>query len=111
MVVHQAEIWVEGDAAEKQAEHFRCCPLGVQFYSRKKLPLYRVMQLDLHLPGAAGAHNAFQATGVVVESKRVPDRKQYRVWIMFTDIPDSVAAQLKCVSKETATQCPHCMNY
>ena len=112
MAAHQAEIWVEGDEAVKQAEHFRCCPLGVQFYSRKELPLYRVMQLDLHLPGEnADTTHAFQATGIVVQSEQVPERKQFRVWIMFTDLPDAVAARLKCVSKETASQCPHCMNY
>lgn len=111
MAAHQAEVWVESGSAEQQWEHFRCCPLGVQFYSRKEIPLYRIMQMDLHLPGSKGDDPSFQATGIVVQSQFQQGRDQYRVWILFTDLPDSVAARLKCVSKETATQCPHCMNF
>ncbi|MBP7274902.1 MAG: hypothetical protein KBA51_01720 [Kiritimatiellae bacterium] len=111
MAAHQAEVWVEGGVADKQGEQFRCCPLGVQFYSHKEIPLYRVMQLDMHLPESGGDNPTFQVTGIVVQSQFDPARDQYRMWILFTDLPDSVAARLKCVSKETAAQCPHCMNF
>jgi hypothetical protein len=108
----QAEIRVEGSAdVQQQMEDFRCCPLGVQFYSRRELPLYRVMQMDLQLPDGTGEEKAFTATGIVVQSQFHASRREHRVWIMFTDLPDSAAARLKCVSKETGVQCPHCMNY
>lgn len=107
----RAEITVEGSAPDIQPETFRCCPLGVQFYSSEELPLYKVMAMSLNLPSSKGPAEKFEATGVVVQSRFEPVRNQHRIWIMFADLPDSVAAKLKCISKETGSQCPHCMNY
>ena len=98
-----------GDAM--QPDSFRCCPLGLQFYSRKKLDIYKVMKMDLQVPGRAKTKGTFAAEGVVVHAQYDEKQSMYRTWIMFTDLPDEAASRLKCMTKKTGLQCPHCENY
>lgn len=107
----RAEIIVEGRPGETQGEDFRCCPLGVQFYSRRDISLYQMMELHLNFPAGSEENGTFDATGIVVQSVYDEKRKLHRLWIMFTDLSDSAVAKLRCVSKESGTQCPHCVNY
>ncbi|MBM4155772.1 MAG: hypothetical protein FJ221_12205 [Lentisphaerae bacterium] len=96
---------------QQQPDSFRCCPLGVQFYSQREIEPYKIMEMDLQFPGEDSQALATRCCGVVVQSAFVKARDMYRVWLMFTDLPTDVQKRLKCVSKKAGTQCPHCENY
>ncbi len=90
---------------------FRCCPLGVQFYSEEEIRPYKILALDVAYPDESGNELRAQCRGIAVQSVRVPAKGLYRVWILFTDAPKEFLERMKCVSKRLGTQCPHCMNY
>lgn len=102
----------EEDDPAPQPETFRCCPLGVQFYSRGDVPHFRIMDLNLKVPesGVADALD-IQCRGVVVHSQH--DRKSdlYRIWVLFMDLKPEVADRLKCTTKKKNLTCPHCANF
>ena len=99
------------DDPQQQPDTFRCCPLGVQFYSQQEMEPYKIMEMDLRFPDEEGAGLDAHCCGVVVQSAFDKARGMYRVWLMFTDLPRDVQSRLKCFSKKAGTQCPHCVNY
>lgn len=99
------------DESQLQPESFRCCPLGVQFYSPHEIEPYKIMELDLQFPGEGTEALTARCCGVIVQSAFDRAKDMYRVWMMFTDLPPDVQQRLKCVSKKAGTQCPHCENY
>ena len=104
-------VFLDDGQAQAQPQMFRCCPLGLQFYSPRELPLYKLMSMRLQVPDADVPEPGFEAEGIVVHAQYDRKQEMHRIWVMFTNLPEDVAARLKCVSKKTGTQCPHCMNY
>ncbi len=104
-------VFLGDNTAQAQPQMFRCCPLGLQFYSPCPLPLYKLMALRLQMPDSVGPEAAFEVEGIVVHSQIDRKHRMHRIWVMFTNLPEDAAARLKQVSKKTGTQCPHCMNY
>lgn len=102
----------EGEAVP-QPESFRCCPLGLQFYSKRELPTYRVLELQIKVPAAepGGEETLSDCSGVVVHSQYDSERDLYRTWVMFADLPAETRERFRCMSKESNFLCPHCENY
>jgi len=108
---HEVLVFCGEEGPERQPETFRFCPLGVQFYSRAQLPEYR--QIRMSLGGSPGAPIAegTQCEGVVVHCQYDPERRLYRNWILFIDLPEEVRRQFQCLARQSGTLCPHCMNF
>lgn len=90
---------------------FRCCPLGIQLYTRRQLALFKILSLDLCLPSDSGGEERTTCEGIVVHSAYDAHRGLHRIWVLFNRIPEEFRQRLQCWSKEAGTQCPHCMNY
>jgi len=108
MPQHEIIVCQENDSTP-QPDAFRCCPLGVQFYSKKDLPTYQVMELKLAPPGAKT--DPLDVNGVVVHSQLDPKYNLYRIWIIFVDLPDEIKKRLTCLSQDAHTLCSHCQNF
>lgn len=92
-------------------ETFRVCPLGLQFYSPKKLPDFRVMDFRMQVaPGTGGAEDV-SCSGVVVHCQKEKDSGLYRVWVKFLDLAEDKSARLQCAAKNADAICPHCENF
>jgi hypothetical protein len=112
MVDQDVLVFCGEDDPAPQPDTFRCCPLGVQFYSKGDVPQFRLMDLNLKVPeGAKDTKLDIRCRGVVVHSQH--DRKSdlYRIWVLFVDLKPAVAAKLKCVTKKKNLTCPHCENF
>jgi hypothetical protein len=107
------EIWVyyQDGSPDPQPETFRLCPLGVQFFSRNRLPEYQ--QIEVSLSGAAGAMlpKPARCEGVVVHCQYDRHRRLYRNWILFLNLPDDIRCRFRCLAKESGWLCPHCENF
>jgi hypothetical protein len=103
----------EDESGTPQPELFRCCPLGLQFYSPNDLPSYRVLELQVVVPdeGDRDSGQPVDCLGVVVHSQHDPERDLYRIWVMFADLPEAVRNQFKCLGRNSGFLCPHCENY
>jgi hypothetical protein len=95
----------------RQPEHFRCCPLGLQFYSRRKLDTFSILDFRLDAPSRGGRPSSVTCSGVVVQCQRSKPGPMYRTWVMFLDLPESIRRKLKCVAHMSDTLCPHCENF
>jgi len=97
----------------RQPDTFRCCPLGLQFYSKRELPTYRVLELQVRVPDRdeKEAPTLIDCSGVVVHSQWDPEKNMYRTWVMFADLPEEMRERFRCISKESDFLCPHCENY
>ncbi len=100
----------EGEGV-RQPDDFRCCPLGLQFYTERELPSYELMDLSLQLPGSGGETSSLNCTGVVVYSQLEPQSGMHRVWVAFLDVPESVRTNLRCLAEDSSFLCPHCENF
>jgi len=96
---------------ERQPETFRFCPLGVQFYARKLLPEYQLIELDLHGSPGVELPAGTRCEGIVVHGQFDPDRQLYRHWILFMDLPEEIRRKFRCFAKESGALCPHCENF
>ncbi len=96
--------------ATPQPETFRCCPLGVQFYSKQKLAPYRILDVQLAFPDENGGQPV-HCSGVVVHCRKVHAEELYRVWVMFSDLSKELRSKLACVSNKAQVKCPHCENF
>lgn len=97
----------------RQPELFRCCPLGLQFYSPRRLPTYRVLELQVNVPGEEenDEEEPVDCMGVVVYSQHDTERDLFRTWVMFADLPEHLRNRFECLSREADFLCPHCENY
>ena len=98
-------------AVVQPGEKFRVCPLGVQFYSPKKLADFAVMDFNMQVPQAGGKPTSVNCSGVVVHCQKEKDSKLFRVWVKFLDLPEESSANLQCAVESADAICPHCENY
>ncbi len=108
---HEVLVYCGEEGPESQPETFRFCPLGVQFYSRTQLPQYQQIRMNLDGTPTAPIPAGTQCEGVVVHSQYDRDRRLYRNWILFIDLPEDVRRQFQCFARKSGTVCPHCMNF
>lgn len=113
LVRNEADILVsvDGEEAMKQPATFRCCSLGVQFYSPNEFDLYKVLDITFCLADQPDAPSEIACSGIVVHCQKETASDLFRVWIFFTDMPDSTRNHLHCIAKESNTLCPFCENY
>jgi hypothetical protein len=104
-------VFCGDEGGVRQPDTFRCCPLGLQFYSPKELPSYQVLEFKVKAPSDAAAGVPVDCSGVVVHSQYEDKRGMYRVWVAFLDLDEGVRRGLECFAKDAKLTCPHCMNY
>lgn len=107
---HDVLIIQEDQAPLPQPDTFRCCPLGLQFYSPQELPLYKVLALKVNAPQGTGTP-AVDCSGIVVHCQHETPQDRYRVWVLFSDLPEATRKQLKCIANACELKCPHCENF
>ncbi len=116
MSVRNAPVTViagEGGTVPQLAD-FRVCPLGIQFYSAKRIPEFRQVSLTISIPAKkSGAKERINCRGVVVYCMKAPKTKTtlYRTWVTFVDLPESKRKHIKCVAETSGLICPHCLNF
>ncbi len=93
------------------SETFRVCPLGLQFYSPKKVADFRVMDFKMQVAAAGGGTTEVACAGVVVHCQKEKASNLYRVWVKFMDLAKEKSDRLHCVAKHADAICPHCENY
>ncbi|MBU0677071.1 MAG: hypothetical protein KJ626_03065 [Verrucomicrobia bacterium] len=103
-------VFLNDEKAVKQPEGFRCCPLGIQFFSEKPVEQYRIVSFRLEIPQGQNS-SSVECAGTIVKSIRDDDSGMYRNWISFLDIPDEIRSDLECKSRESGLFCPYCQNY
>lgn len=106
-------VYVGKNEGVSQPESFRCCPLGLQFYSRTELPAYETVEFRLQAPkdAAFAFKGPMTCTGVVVHCQKDIPHDRYRVWLLFVDLPEDVRSQLTCLGKSGDLLCPYCENF
>ena len=92
-------------------ETFRVCPLGLQFYSTKKVANFQVMDFRMQMTDPTGQSEEVTCAGVVVHCQEEKASGLYRIWVKFLDLAQDNHARLKYAAKNAATICPHCENY
>lgn len=107
----QVYVHLGKSRAIKQPANFRCCPLGLQFYSPDALPLYETLGFKLEAAGKGGLTEPIDCMGVVVHSQFEAEASMHRIWVSFVDLPERVRENLKCLGKCADFLCPHCENY
>ena len=96
----------------KQPGTFRLCPLGVQFYSVKKMPEFELVEFKMDVPAKNGKKPVrVDVSGIVVNCRPEKDSKQYRIWIKFVDLKESIREHIQGLAKSCKTLCPYCENY
>jgi hypothetical protein len=106
------DVFVGGKKCCKQPPEFRLCPLGLQFYSPRKLDDLTLMEFNLSVPSSKrGKKTQVTCTGAVVRCQREKPRGAYRVWIKFLDLPDSAKKRIHCVSRNGKHLCCFCENF
>ena len=98
-------------AVVQPGEKFRVCPLGVQFYSPKKLADFSVMDFEMQVTQSSGNAAKVKCAGVVVHCQKEKDSSLYRVWVKFLDLAKESSATLQCAAKSADAICPHCENF
>jgi len=93
------------------SETFRVCPLGLQFYSPKKIPDFKVMNFRMQMAPGNGEQEEVTCSGVVVHCQKEKATGLYRVWVKFLDLAKDNGARLECAAKNADTICPHCENF
>ncbi len=104
-------VVMENGAVMPQPDHFRICPLGMQFYSSEEVPEYVLLDLKITVLDAERGTVDLACTGAVVLSRFEPDCGLYRVWVVYVDLDDEKRDILTCTCKEKNLLCPHCMNF
>lgn len=103
-----------GDAPpSEQPRQFRCCPLGIQIYTRSPVEEFNLLDVDVHLPGnGQDGDGRIQCNGVVVSCRRQEDDDGlYQVWVKFLDLPEHHKQRLQCLKPSGENICPYCANY
>jgi hypothetical protein len=104
-------VFVDNKTAVSQPGTFRVCPLGVQFYSPKKLPDLDMIEFDIKVPGKNGVTESITCTGVVVHCRQERGSDLYRIWVKFLDVPESKKKRIQCVARSSEYLCPYCENF
>ncbi len=99
------------DEAVAQPETFKFCPLGVQFYTRKKYDECSIHEFSVDVEGDGRAPERISCSGVVVDCCKSGDGEMYRVWMKFLDLPETASDRIHCLVKSTEFLCPFCENY
>jgi hypothetical protein len=99
------------NGAVRQPATFRCCPLGIQFYTQEEVAQYRVVDIKLAVPDSTNLPAEIDCSGVVVHCERMNSSEAYRVWVYFLDLPEPVRGHLQCMAKQSETLCPYCENF
>lgn len=106
-------VEVGGKTEAQPTETFNLCPLGLQFYSTRKLKQYDLFEFNLAVGGRArkAAQMPVQCTGAVVRCKKEKDDGRYRVWIQFLDLPKATREKIRCVARDGKHLCAYCENF
>lgn len=103
-------VHVDSDHGVRQPATFRCCPLGVQFYSERQVPQYSILNFTLSIP--ENPHLAkVECSGAVVHCEKLNGDVNYRIWLYFLDLPETARPHLHCFAKEASFLCPFCENF
>lgn len=97
--------------AVPQPATFRCCPLGVQFYTPEEVEKYKVLEVKLQVPSPNNDMKEVLCSGVVVHCQEDGETGLYRIWVFFLDVPELVRNHLHCIAKESEFLCPFCENF
>ncbi|MFH0909502.1 MAG: PilZ domain-containing protein [bacterium] len=93
----------------KQPQTFRLCPLGLQFYSPKRLNEFDLMEFTIDVPDKGHRTRTQKCIGAVVRCQR--EEKNYRVWVKFIDLPRTASENIRCISKKGNHLCCYCENF
>jgi hypothetical protein len=104
------EIFVGKQKCCSQPETFSLCPLGLQFYSPRKLADLSLLEFSLAIPGARRT-KPVTCTGAVVRCEHQKKDKRYRVWVQFLDLPEKAREKIRCVSRDGKHLCCYCENF
>jgi len=87
------------------------CPLGLQFYSSKRLARFKILDFQMTVSGNGSGDGAIHCCGVVVHCRRDTKHRCYRIWVKFLDLPKSKERQIHCFAKSSKLLCPYCENF
>ncbi len=110
-ITTSVNVVFEEDPRVPQQNTFRCCPLGLQFFSPRKHADGTFLQISFAHPGGTQEDEALQCEGMVVYSEREEDSPLYRHWVFFLDLPESVRKELQCLTDDMESRCPWCENF
>jgi hypothetical protein len=98
------------DSPVRQPRNFRCCPLGIQFYTENEIDRYSILDFKINLPSNPGTKNV-NCSGAVVHCDMQESCGLYRIWLYFLDLPEDARPHLHCFAKESNVLCPFCENF
>lgn len=106
-------VEVDGKNETQPTETFNLCPLGLQFYTTKKLKPYDLFEFNLDVAGKSRKTSKVpvQCTGAVVRCKKEKADGRYRVWIQFLDLPKTTREKIRCVARDGQHLCAYCENF
>jgi hypothetical protein len=106
------EIFVGKKKCCQQPQTFQLCPLGLQFYSPKKLEDLTLLEFNLAIPAEGRKKKeSVTCTGAVVRCQHEKAADRYRVWIKFLDLPENARESIRCVSRDGKHLCCFCENF
>jgi hypothetical protein len=106
----QVTVSLNGKRGSKQGEGFVLCPLGLQYYAKKPVAEFTVMDFQLSADQTKTGH-AIACQGVVVSCQRQTSPSRYKVWIKFLDLPEKDREQIRCTAKKGKFICSYCANF
>ncbi len=107
-------VFIQDSDGNRQPQTFQLCPLGVQFYSDRRIEEFELMEFDLHPAeeSSGAADKPIKCTGAVVRCQEVnEDDGKYRIWIKFLDAPQETCDRLKCTARKGKHLCCFCENF
>ncbi len=110
-MVFPITVCVNGHEHAHEESTFRCCPLGLQFYSKTDLEPFKILMFQLSMTEPTGQEWSERCEGIVVQSVFDPRRGEYRIWVLFSSVDPEFRERLKCTSKQARMQCPYCENF
>ena len=97
----EVEIFLGKKKCCQQTQTFQLCPLGLQFYSPKKLEDLTLLEFNLDIPaeGRKKKQNV-TCTGAVVRCQHEKGSARYRIWIKFLDLPEEARQRIAHVTQK-----------
>jgi len=109
---HRINVYLnQRPAGTQPAELFRICPLGLQFYSDRKVPQFSVLSFRMNITSLDGLQEEVRCSGVVVHCQWDPESRLHRIWVKFVDLSEATQTQLNCMARAAELTCPHCENF
>lgn len=100
------------DEGVAQPGTFRCCPLGIQLYNRREIPLFELVEFTLKIPPLEEAPvETITCTGIVASCRPDETTDLYHVYVKFLDLPESARQRLQRITQTLDHLCPFCANY